>query len=62
MKKKLKKGLSEILRRRKRTKINKKASAMPSQRLADKENRLARIIPRIKEMEIHTNGMVGIVH
>ena len=43
-------------------KINKSASPMPSQRFADRANRLAMIIPRIKEIEIHTNGMAGIVH
>jgi hypothetical protein len=29
---------------------------------ADRVNRLARMIPAIKESEIHSNGMAGIVH
>jgi hypothetical protein len=62
MKKSLEMGLFENLGRRNRTKMNNKASAMPSQRFADRANKLAAMMPTIKEMEIHTNGMDGIVH
>ena len=55
-------GLFANRGRRNKTKTNNMASHMPSQRFADMANRLATIIPAIKEMEIHTNGMAGIVH
>jgi len=55
-------GLSDNRVRRNRTKTNNMASPMPSHTSADTANRLAKIIPAMKEMEIHTNGMVGIVH
>jgi hypothetical protein len=39
-----------------------KKSPRLSQMFAGKVRRLARTIPAIDEMEIHTNGMDGIVH
>jgi hypothetical protein len=47
---------------RNKIKTNNKASTMPSQRFAERANRLAKMIPKIKEIETHSNGMAGIVH
>ena len=58
----LKVGIFEISGRRNKISRNTKNSPMLSQMFAAKANKLATIIPTIKEMEIHTNGMAGIVH
>jgi len=45
-----------------KTNTNNVASPRPSQAFADRVRTLARRIPAVKEMEIHTKGMDGIVH
>jgi hypothetical protein len=56
--------LAENRGRRNKTKMNNRASAVPSQRFAESASRLAVMMPRINDMEIQINGMdmLGIVH